>query len=248
MVITRQHIAREEANPSVTKFSKEQNDLKINQVQEFTAKNTVGQYELDLHILGLNYSPTESEMIKGYRYTARRFHLDNNFGFDTTEMMTMINTAKEGLQDQLRKNDALGEEERYQAAEDVISIPSDHNSDSESSGTSSEPASSSSKESTLPAKHTDDNEEIPLKKSHPRPWTSKKIFLHTIKKLYFRCDGSNNIEQLYILPSRWLFLLKFDKIGDAIHELFQNASCTPMQFFVEENLDSWHPKTHGPRN
>ena len=21
-----------------------------------------------------------------------------------------------------------------------------------------------------------------------------------------------------------------------------------MQFFVEENLDSWHPKTHGPRN
>ena len=37
-------------------------------------------------------------------------------------------------------------------------------------------------------------------------------------------------------------------MGDAIHEIFQNASCTPMQFFVEENLDSWHPKTHGPRN
>ena len=48
----------------------------------------------------------------------------------------MINTAKEGLQDQLRKNDALREEERDQAAEDVESIPSDHNSDSESSGTS----------------------------------------------------------------------------------------------------------------
>ena len=50
------------------------------------------------------------------------------------------------------------------------------------------------------------------------------------------------------MPSIWLFLLKFDKIGDAIHEIFRNASCTPMQFFVEENLDIWHPKTHGPRN
>ena len=53
-------------------------------------------------------------------------------------------------------------------------MPSDHNSDSESSGTSSKPASSSSKESKLPAKHTDDNEKPPLKKSHPQPWTSKK--------------------------------------------------------------------------
>ena len=66
---------------------------------------------------------------------------------------------KEGLQDQLRKNDAVREEERDLAAEDVESIPSDHNYDSESSGIPSKPASSSSKESTLSAKHTDDNEE-----------------------------------------------------------------------------------------
>ena len=98
MVIKRQKNATAEANPIVTKFSKEQNDLKIKQVQEFAAKKTVGQYELDLHILGLNYSPTESEMIKGYRYTARRFHPDNNFGFDTSEMKKIINTAKDGLQ------------------------------------------------------------------------------------------------------------------------------------------------------
>ena len=58
----------------------------------------------------------------------------------------MINMAKEGLQDQLRKNDAVREEERDLEAEDVESIPSDHNSDSESSGTTSKPASSSSKE------------------------------------------------------------------------------------------------------
>ena len=62
-------------------------------------------------------------------------------------------------------------------------IPSYHNSDSESSSTSSKPASSSSKESTLSAKHTDDNEESPLKKSHPRLWTSKKEAHNTIKKL-----------------------------------------------------------------
>ena len=48
----------------------------------------------------------------------------------------MVNTAKEGLQDQLRENDALMEEEHVRAAEDKNSIPSDHNYDSESSGTS----------------------------------------------------------------------------------------------------------------
>ena len=66
---------------------------------------------------------------------ARIFHPDNNYGFDTSEMMTMINMAKEGLQDQLRNNDAVREEERDLAAEDVESILYDHNSDSESSGT-----------------------------------------------------------------------------------------------------------------
>ena len=81
----------------------------------------------------------------------------------------MINEAKYGLEYQLRTNDASREEERVRAAEYEISIPSDHNYDLESSDTSSEPASSSSKESTLPAKHTNDNEETPLKKNHPRP-------------------------------------------------------------------------------
>ena len=73
---------------------------------------------------------------------ARRFHPENNYGFDTTKMMTMLNTARYGLQDQLRENDALREEEHVQAVEDESSISSDHNPDSESSGTSSKPASS----------------------------------------------------------------------------------------------------------
>ena len=76
----------------------------------------MGQYDFNLHVLGLNYSSTFVEMITGYCYMACRFHPDNNYGFDTTEMMSMINTAKEGLQYQLRKNDAVREEERDLAA------------------------------------------------------------------------------------------------------------------------------------
>ena len=44
-----------------------------------------------------------------WRSMARIFHPDNNYGFDTSEMMTMINMAKEGLQDQLNKNDVVRE-------------------------------------------------------------------------------------------------------------------------------------------
>ena len=131
-------------------------------------------------------------------------------GYHTTEMMTMINTAKDGLQDRQPGNDRVREEENVQAAEDLESIPSYHNSDSESSGTSSEPAS-----------------------SHPRPGTSKKS-LKKIKKLHIRCDGRNFIERCYMLPSRWISLLEYDIIGDAIHENFRNAGCTPIKFFVEE--------------
>ena len=60
------------------------------------------------------------------------------------------------------------------------SIPPDHNSDSESSGTSSKPASSSSKESTLPAKQTYDNEESPSKNhilDHGNP--KKKLIIQS---------------------------------------------------------------------
>ena len=124
----------------MTKFSKEQNELKMKEVREFSANTATGLYHLNLNVLGLNYSSTFEEMIKGYRSMARRFHPDNNYGFDTTEMMTLINTAREGLQDQLRKNYACKEEERDLAAEAVESIQSDHNYDSESSGTTSKPA------------------------------------------------------------------------------------------------------------
>ena len=119
MVITRQKNATAEANTSVKKFSKEQNDLKMKELREFAANTAVSQYHLNSHVLGLNYYSTFVEMITGYRSMVCRFHPDNNYGFDTTEMMNMINTANEELQDQLRKNDAVREEERDVAAEDV---------------------------------------------------------------------------------------------------------------------------------
>ena len=108
MVITSQQNETAEANISVTKCSKEHNYLKKKELREYAANNALGQYDLNLHYLGLKYSSTFVEIIKGYCSMARRFHPDNNYGFDTTEMMTMINTAKEGLQDQLRKTMHLG--------------------------------------------------------------------------------------------------------------------------------------------
>ena len=84
MVTTRQQNATSEANPSVTKFSKEQNELKMKEVRTFAANTETGQYHLNLHVLGLNHSSIFVEMITGYRSMAHRFHPDNNYGFDTS--------------------------------------------------------------------------------------------------------------------------------------------------------------------
>ena len=67
----------------MTKFSKKQNDLKIKELREYAANNAVGQYDLNLHVLGLNYYSTFVKIIKGYSSMARRFHPDNNYGFET---------------------------------------------------------------------------------------------------------------------------------------------------------------------
>ena len=68
----------------MTKFSKEQNEVKMKEVRDFAANTATGQYHLNLHVLGFNYCSTIEEMIKGYRSMARRFHPDNNYGFDAT--------------------------------------------------------------------------------------------------------------------------------------------------------------------
>ena len=92
-----------------------------------------------------------------------RFHPDKNIHEDASKVMQMINEAKEVLEDTLRSNDAIREEERVHMAEETIILLSDDNSDSETSEISSEPATSSNKASTFPAKHNSDNGETPLK-------------------------------------------------------------------------------------
>ena len=59
MVKTRQQNGKADANSSKTVFSKEHNDLKIQQVQEYSLHVTV-QYSLNLFVLGLNDSSTEA--------------------------------------------------------------------------------------------------------------------------------------------------------------------------------------------
>ena len=109
MVTTRQQNATAEANPSVTKFTKEHNDFKMKQCQQYAAKEPLNQYQLNLYVPDLNSNSKITELNKSYRSMARRFHPDNNYGFDTTEMMKMINTSKYGLLDLLCDNDQIRE-------------------------------------------------------------------------------------------------------------------------------------------
>ena len=84
MVITRHQNATAEAHPIVTKFTKEQNDFKMKELKEYAANNPLDQYHLNLYVLDLNYNSKITEMNKAYRSMVRRFHPDNNYGFDTT--------------------------------------------------------------------------------------------------------------------------------------------------------------------
>ena len=110
MVTTRGKNATAEAIPSVTKFTKEQNDFKMKECQQYATKKPLDQYHLNLYVLDFNSNSTSTELNKAYLSMARRFHPDKNIGLDTTKMMTMINTAKDGLLDRLCDNDqARGE-------------------------------------------------------------------------------------------------------------------------------------------
>ena len=75
-----------------------------------------------------------------------QFHRYKNIYEDASKMMGMINEAKEGLKITIHKNDAIREEERVRMAEEMITLLSDYNSDSETS------------------EHNSDNEETPFKK------------------------------------------------------------------------------------
>ena len=107
MVTTRGQNSSAEAIPSVTKLTREQNDFKTKQCQQYAAKEPLDQYQLNLYVLYLNSNSTITELNKAYRSMAHRFHPDKNIGLDTKKMMTMINTAKDGLLDLLHDNDQI---------------------------------------------------------------------------------------------------------------------------------------------
>ena len=96
MVNTRRQNVKVDANPMKPVFSKEQNDLLIQQVHEYSLHVTV-QYSLNKFVLCLNESTTEIDMKTSYRSMALRFHPDKNIGLDTSKIMGMINETKEGL-------------------------------------------------------------------------------------------------------------------------------------------------------
>ena len=183
MVNTRRQNAKADANPSKPVFSKEQNDLVIQKVHEYSLHIT-GE-KLNLFVLGLNESSTESDMKKAYHSMALRFHPDKNIDVDTSKMMGMMNEDKEGLKNTVRNNDAIREEECVCMAEETITLSSDDNSDSETSETSSKPATSSNKTSTFPAEHITDNEEIPLKNQY-RTMDINKISFRNNQKVTFQ--------------------------------------------------------------
>ena len=90
MVNTRGQNAKADANPSKPVFCKEQNDLLIQQVHEYSLHAT-GEYPLDLFVLGLDDSSTVADMKTAYRSMYLRYHPDKNIGLDTSKMMSMIN-------------------------------------------------------------------------------------------------------------------------------------------------------------
>ena len=63
MVNTRRQNATSDANPSKPVFSKEQNDLSVQKVHEYSLHAT-GEYSLNLFVLCLNESSTEAETKK----------------------------------------------------------------------------------------------------------------------------------------------------------------------------------------
>ena len=95
----------------------------------------------------------------------------------------MINTAKEGLEYLQSRNDAVREEKRYLAAEVVESIPSDQNSDSESSGTTTKPGSSSSKKNREQNKRAETNPNKISKEQNEKKLKKLEILLPILHRV-----------------------------------------------------------------
>ena len=70
-------------------------------------------YELHYRVLRFNDSWTEDDIKKYYRSLALQFHPDKNQHSQVSDVIKMINKAKEELEVILRHNDVIREEERF---------------------------------------------------------------------------------------------------------------------------------------
>ena len=62
---------------------------------------------MNYHVLGLNKSSIEDYMKKAYSFLACQYHPDKNQHSQFSDVMQMINEAKEELEDKFRHNDAM---------------------------------------------------------------------------------------------------------------------------------------------
>ena len=171
-----------------------------------------------------------------------RFHPDKNWHSQVTEVMKIINEAKEKLEitlchnDDIREEerfcmDAMREEERVCMAQNDIIISCDDKYYSGRRQIPSKPVTSSNKSSTYPAKHKSDNEETPVKKTHQGSFTSKQETLEIINWLHIKC-GFLDTENLFMLPKTWLEYLQYEEVDVEISENLYNANCTSKYFLL----------------
>ena len=73
-------------------------------------------------VLGLNESSSEDNIKKVYRSLACQFHLEKNQHSQFSDVMLMINEAKEELEDTFRNNYAMREKEHFRMAQNTIVI------------------------------------------------------------------------------------------------------------------------------
>ena len=109
-IIRQETNIREVITPRLTVFTQKQNKVSIEEVIQ--CSQDVAGDELIFLVLGLNESSTEEDIKKSNRYLARRFRPDKTQHLNSTDLMQMINKAKEELGDTLRHNDAMREKER----------------------------------------------------------------------------------------------------------------------------------------
>ena len=136
----------------------------------------------------------------------------------------MINEAREKLENTLRHNDSMREEERVPMAQntiiisseslssdDLLKISSDDSSDSGRRKIPTKPFMSSNISSPFSAKQRSENKETPLKQPHQDAFKRKQETLEIIKRLHINCCFLGT-EHLFMLPKNCLYYQQYEDV------------------------------------